>query len=145
MNITSVTKEVTTLMTKLQGVRRELTAVQSKVAAQDELLSQGRRFYNRLLTARAVAWRAVGKLKKRRDSQQDDSDDAEELRRVVLALERGIMEEKRRSKALEDELRHPINVHRWQRLETTDQARFKLVQRSMLLKVSCRFALGFAW
>jgi len=133
LNIAAVSKEISGLTTKLQAVQRELAAVQSKITAQDELLAQGRRFYDRLLIERATTWRAEGKLRKQRDSRQDDSEDAQELQQVVGALEAELMEEKRRTRALEDELRHPINVHRWQHLETTDPARYKLIQRCMNL------------
>lgn len=41
----------------------------------------------------------------------------EELRRELFKVQRELLKEKTRCKALEEEVQTPMNIHRWRRLE----------------------------
>lgn len=59
----------------------------------------------------------------------------EEYRYRVVQLEKEILKEKTRSRALADELEVPMNVHRWRKLESSDPKRYeKVLQVQQLQK-----------
>jgi len=51
------------------------------------------------------------------------------LKQRIISLEKDIQEEKGRTVALEEEMKRPLNVHRWLALETTDPLKMDAVKR----------------
>ena len=60
---------------------------------------------------------------------------AESLRQCMLQLERDLLKERTKTRALQDELETPMNVHRWRILESSDPKKYdKITQISALQK-----------
>lgn len=57
-----------------------------------------------------------------------------ELRKELARLQRDLLTEQSRVKALSDELENPINVHRWRKLGGTDPAAMDLVEKVATLQ-----------
>lgn len=57
-----------------------------------------------------------------------------DLRQEVFHLERDLTRERLKSKALEEELQNPMNIHRWRKLEGTDPELYELLQKMQLLQ-----------
>lgn len=53
----------------------------------------------------------------------------EDLSNEVHLLERDLLEERSKVRALADELSRPMNVHRWRKLECSDPETFKMVMK----------------
>jgi hypothetical protein len=49
------------------------------------------------------------------------------LKKEINSLEKDILSEKTKVQALQDELENPLNVHRWRKLEATDQENFERI------------------
>jgi len=49
-------------------------------------------------------------------------------------LEKEKLEQQQKVKFLEDELKKPLNVHRWRKLESTDIETFELIQKIQSLQ-----------
>ncbi|KAI2668219.1 Cilia- and flagella-associated protein 58 [Labeo rohita] len=54
---------------------------------------------------------------------------SETERQEVFHMQRELLKERTRCRALEDELSNPLNVHRWRRLEASDPSSFELIQK----------------
>ena len=52
---------------------------------------------------------------------------------VIVLLFRGA-QEKRKVKALSEELENPINIHRWRKLEGSDPTTFEMIQKIHMLQ-----------
>ncbi|CAN0470477.1 unnamed protein product [Ectocarpus sp. 8 AP-2014] len=57
------------------------------------------------------------------------SNQMDELRREVFQLQRDLLQEKAKVKALSEELENPMNVHRWRKLEGSDPTTFEMIQK----------------
>ena len=58
----------------------------------------------------------------------------ETLRNEVYQLQRALLQERTKVRALSEELENPMNVHRWRKLEGSDPATYELVQKIHMLQ-----------
>jgi len=58
----------------------------------------------------------------------------DELKKEVYHLQRELLQERTKVKALSEELENPMNVHRWRKLEGSDPAMFELIQKVRTLQ-----------
>merc|ERR550537_969559 len=52
----------------------------------------------------------------------------------VFQLQRELLQERTKVKALSEELENPMNVHRWRKLEGSDPATFEMLQKVKTLQ-----------
>lgn len=57
-----------------------------------------------------------------------------DLRQEVFLLERDLTRERLKCRALEEELQHPLNIHRWRKLEGSDPEALDLLQKIQMLQ-----------
>ena len=55
-------------------------------------------------------------------------------RREVYHLQRELLRERTRCKALEEELENPMNIHRWRKLEGSDPSTYEMIQKIQTLQ-----------
>merc|ERR1712086_561843 len=53
----------------------------------------------------------------------------DDLRNEVYQLQRELLQERTKIKALSEELERPLNVHRWRKLEGSDPQRFDMIRK----------------
>ena len=58
----------------------------------------------------------------------------ETLRNEVYQLQRELLQERTKVRALSEELENPMNVHRWRKLEGSDPSTYSMIQRSHALQ-----------
>ena len=51
-------------------------------------------------------------------------------RNEVYQLQRELLQERTKVRALSEELENPMNVHRWRKLEGSDPATYSMIQRA---------------
>ena len=59
----------------------------------------------------------------------DDLAGFDDLKRTEKQLEREILTEQTKNRALYEELQHPMNIHRWRILESSDPQRFERIKQ----------------
>merc|ERR1711904_303264 len=64
-------------------------------------------------------------------TQMENTDD---LKKEVYHLQRDLLQERTKVKALSEELENPMNVHRWRKLEGSDPAMYELIQKVRTLQ-----------
>merc|ERR1711998_688381 len=58
----------------------------------------------------------------------------DDLKKEVYQLQRELLQERTKVKALSEELENPMNVHRWRKLEGSDPATYEMIQKVRLLQ-----------
>ena len=58
----------------------------------------------------------------------------EALKNEVYHVQRELLQERTKVKALSEELENPMNVHRWRKLEGSDPKRYELIQKIQTLQ-----------
>lgn len=102
-----------------QLVRRndELALLYEKIRIQQSILSKGECQYNQRLNDLNLLKQEVRKLRRDKALLQATATKVEDLKSEVHRVQRNLIKERTRARALEDELQHPVNVHRWRKLE----------------------------
>ncbi|CAM4965858.1 unnamed protein product [Rotaria socialis] len=70
------------------------------------------------------------RLEDLRTSLQDNVSSTDDLKREIFHVQRELLRERTRCRALEEELENPMNVHRWRKLEGSDQ----ILQKRLIQK-----------
>merc|ERR1711861_111663 len=58
----------------------------------------------------------------------------DDLKKEVYQLQRELLQERTKVKALSEELENPMNVHRWRKLEGSDPATYEMIQKVKTLQ-----------
>ncbi|CAH8544506.1 unnamed protein product [Heterobilharzia americana] len=102
-----------------QLVRRndELALLYEKIRIQQSILNKGEAQYNERLNDLNLLKQEVRKLRREKALLQATATKVEDLKVEINRIQRNLLKERSRAKALEEELQNPINVHRWRKLE----------------------------
>ncbi|KAL3316070.1 hypothetical protein Ciccas_005288 [Cichlidogyrus casuarinus] len=119
-----------------QLVRRndELSLLYEKIRIQKAILDQGESQYNQRLEDIRVLKLEICRLRHKKTSLQVGAEKTAKLKREVVNLEKELLKQRTRCKALEEELENPINVHRWRRLEGSDPTAFEMIMKVQTLQ-----------
>merc|ERR1712072_1311254 len=71
----------------------------------------------------------LGEMNAERHVSQAQVANMEDLRNEVYQLQRELLQERTKIKALSEELERPLNVHRWRKLEGSDPHRFDMIRK----------------
>jgi predicted RNase H-like nuclease (RuvC/YqgF family) len=102
-----------------QLVRRndELALLYEKIKIQQSTLNKGEIQYNQRLEDIRVLKLEIKKLRREKGILQKSVANVDDLRREVYHIQRELLRERTRCKALEEELENPKNILRWRKLE----------------------------
>jgi chromosome segregation ATPase len=119
-----------------QLIRRndELALLYEKLKIQQSTLSKGEAQYQERLQDIRVLKLKVTDLKRELVIAKHQVGQSDELKREVYHLQRELLQEKTKVKALSEELENPMNVHRWRKLEGSDPATYELLQKIQTLQ-----------
>ncbi|KAI0235754.1 Cilia- and flagella-associated protein 58 [Lamellibrachia satsuma] len=119
-----------------QLVRRndELALLYEKIKIQQSTLNKGEVQYNQRLEDIRVLKLEIKKLRREKAILQKSVANVDDLRREVYHLQRELLRERTRCKALEEELENPMNIHRWRKLEGSDPSTYEMIQKIQTLQ-----------
>ncbi|XP_071243561.1 cilia- and flagella-associated protein 58 [Salvelinus alpinus] len=114
-----------------QLVRRndELALLYEKIKIQQSMLNKGEIQYNQRVEDIRLLKMEIKKLRREKGILAKTVANVEDLRREVFHMQRELLKERTRCRALEEELENPMNVHRWRRLEASDPSTYELIQK----------------
>ncbi|XP_071441794.1 cilia- and flagella-associated protein 58-like [Hetaerina americana] len=105
------------LGTQLIRRNEELSLLQEKVKILQFSLQRGETQYNQRVEDIRLLKIEVKRIRQEKALLERSLSNSTDLRQEVFHLERDLMQERLKSKALEEELTNPLNVHRWRKLE----------------------------
>jgi len=122
------------LGTQLIHRNDELALQYEKIKIQQRTLQGGELAYKqRLEESRALSIKEAA-LKRELHISKQQVNNIDELKRQVFHLQRELLQERTKVKALSEELENPMNVHRWRKLEGSDPATYEMMQKVKTLQ-----------
>ncbi len=119
-----------------QLIRRndELALLYEKVRIQQSTLNKGEvQYRERLQDLRALKI-AINNLKQELMLRSQEVTTVDALKNEVYHVQRELLQERTKVKALSEELENPMNVHRWRSLEGSDPKKHELIQKIQMLQ-----------
>merc|ERR1711934_1154975 len=125
-----------------QLIRRndELALLYEKGKIQQSTLQTGEVAYKERLEEIRALKIQIANLNREMEIQAQKTNNGDERKRQVYELQRELLHERTKVKALSEELENPMNVHRWRKLEGSDpsqtemMAKVKALQRRFIAK-----------
>jgi chromosome segregation ATPase len=134
MKFNSVTNERNILATQLIRRNEELTLLYEKIRIQQSTLLKGESQYRDRLVDISMLRKKVHELRTQLKASLARIRYVEEMRRQVTTLQRALIRERAKVKALFEELQNPMNVHRWRKLEGSDPAEYENILKLQTLQ-----------
>jgi len=119
-----------------QLIRRndELALLYEKVKIQRNAISHGEIAYRERLEDIRVLRLRENSLRRELHIQRSQASALDGLRSEVYTLQRELLQDRTKVKALSEELENPDNTHRWRRLEGSDPGTYEMVQKIQALQ-----------
>lgn len=130
----AVISERNILGTQLVRRNEELALLYEKIKIQESTLKKGEIQYRLRQDDIKKQKDAIARLKQDLYISQQEAESADDLKKEVYHLQRELLQERTKVKALSEELENPMNVHRWRKLEGSDPAMYELIQKVRTLQ-----------
>ena len=119
-----------------QLIRRneELALLYERIRIQKSNLQKGEQQYSERVREINAMKRRIRELADELGGLKGSVTNLETLRNEVYQLNRELLQERTKVRALSEELENPMNVHRWRKLEGSDPATYELVQKTHMLQ-----------
>lgn len=119
-----------------QLIRRndELALLYEKIRIQQSTLSKGETQYRERLQDLRALKIAINHLKQELQIRSQEVTNIDALKNEIYHVQRELLQERTKVKALSEELENPMNVHRWRKLEGSDPKRYELIQKIQTLQ-----------
>jgi len=122
------------LGTQLIKRNEELILLHEKIKIQISTLKKGEIYYKEKVDDIIRLVEIIQNHKRELIDGSKSTECIPDLKREVYHLEKEKLEQQQKVKFLEDELKKPLNVHRWRKLESTDIETFELIQKIQSLQ-----------
>merc|ERR1711865_1022819 len=119
-----------------QLIRRteELATLYEKIKIQKSTLTKGEVQYEERMAEIQLLKERLTEMNAERMVSQAQVANIDDLRNEVYQLQRELLQERTKIKALSEELERPLNVHRWRKLEGSDPQRFDMIRKIQALQ-----------
>ena len=119
-----------------QLIRRndELALCYEKIKIQQSTLKMGETAYQERLADIRVLKLKIKDMRRDLSLSSHKGGQVGTLQKQVHRLQRDLLQEKTKVKALSEELENPMNVHRWRKLEGSDPATYEMIQKIQTLQ-----------
>mmetsp|Transcript_20814 Transcript_20814/g.48084 ORF Transcript_20814/g.48084 Transcript_20814/m.48084 type:complete len:895 (+) Transcript_20814:173-2857(+) len=119
-----------------QLIRRndELALLYEKIKIQQSTLNKGEVQYRERLEDIRMLKLKINDLKRKLHMLKQQTSNIDVLRNEVYHLQRELLSERTKVKALSEELENPMNVHRWRKLEGSDPGTLEMIQKIQTLQ-----------
>merc|ERR1712113_31453 len=130
----AVTSERNILGTQLIRRNEELALLYEKIKIQESTLKKGEVQYKNRLEEIKKQKEVISQAKLDLFVTEQQAESIHDLKKEVYHLQRELLQERTKVKALSEELENPMNVHRWRKLEGSDPAMYELIQKVRALQ-----------
>merc|ERR1712166_1714315 len=119
-----------------QLIRRndELALLYEKIKIQQSTLKKGEVQYRERIEDIRILKLKINDMKRELQLLSSSVSSIDSLRNEVYHLQRELLQERTKVKALSEELENPMNVHRWRKLEGSDPATYEMIQKVKTLQ-----------
>lgn len=112
-----------------QLVRRndELALLYEKIKIQQSTLNKGEMQYKSRVEDIRILKLEIKRLRRERKILNAKVANIDDLSKEIFHVQKELLKERTRCRALEEELENPMNVHRWRKLEGSDPSTYELI------------------
>jgi hypothetical protein len=112
-----------------QLVRRndELALLYEKIKIQQSTLNKGELQYKARIEDIRILKLEIKRLRRERKIMNAKVANIDDLSKEIFHVQKELLKERTRCRALEEELENPMNVHRWRKLEGSDPSTYELI------------------
>jgi len=122
------------LGTQLIRRNEELALLYEKIKIQQSTLQKGEIQFKERVDEIAAFKNNIRKLKRELHIARNQVVNIEALKKEIHHLNKELLQEQSKCKALQEELENPMNVHRWRKLEGSDPATYEMIQKVKMLQ-----------
>merc|ERR1712054_516022 len=122
------------LGTQLIRRNEELALLYEKIKIQQSTLQKGEIQFQERVGEIAAFKNNIRKLKRELHLARNQVVNIEALKKEIHHLNKELLQEQSKCKALQEELENPMNVHRWRKLEGSDPATYEMIQKVKMLQ-----------
>merc|ERR1739848_968465 len=122
------------LGTQLIRRNNEVKALYEKIKIARSTLTKGEWTFEERMEEHTYLVDMIEESRKELRENQDAVAPLDDLRRLIIRLEKELLQERNKVKALSEELERPMYVHRWRRLAGSDPKRFAMIQKIQALR-----------
>jgi chromosome segregation ATPase len=122
------------LGTQLIRRNEELALLYEKIKIQQSTLQKGEIQFKERVDEIAAFKNNIRKLKRELHVARNQVVNIEALKKEIHHLNKELLQEQSKCKALQEELENPMNVHRWRKLEGSDPATYEMIQKVKMLQ-----------
>merc|ERR1712139_377477 len=122
------------LGTQLIRRNEELALLYEKIKIQQSTLQKGEIQFKERVDETAAFKTNIGNLKRELHVARNQVVNIEALKKEIHHLNKELLQEQSKCKALQEELENPMNVHRWRKLEGSDPATYEMIQKVKMLQ-----------
>ena len=105
-----------------------------KIKIQTSALHKSEIQYRERLDDIRVLKLEVKRARREKSLFQASVENISSYRNEILKLQKDILQERTKTKVLEEELETPLNVHRWRKLSGADPTTFELIKKVQMLQ-----------
>ena len=120
--------------TSLQRRNTELALLYEKIKILQSTTRRGELQYTSRLDDIRILKIKIRDLKRQLSISQGGQAGVDEVSRSLILVQKELLRERRKVKALSDELENPLNVHRWRKLEGADPDSYEQIQKIKILQ-----------
>ncbi|XP_039300285.1 cilia- and flagella-associated protein 58-like, partial [Nilaparvata lugens] len=129
-----VMNEKIAISKQLLNASQENDLLNEKVKIFQATIDKGKTLYAKRLHDIRLLKFEIEQLRKEKGNLSKALNNTTDFRSEIYHLERDLAKERLKSKALEEELQTPLNVHRWRKLEGSDPSKLELIQKIHILQ-----------
>ncbi|KAL1524555.1 hypothetical protein AB1Y20_019446 [Prymnesium parvum] len=129
-----VVNERDILGTQLIKRNDELAQLYEKIKLQQCTLNQGERHYSERMQDISVLQKDTALLRSELVALKASVSSYDSLRGETFQMQKELLQERTKVRALSEELDNQMNVHRWRKLEGSDPNRYSMIQRTHKLQ-----------
>merc|ERR1712070_452783 len=130
----AIVSERNILGTQLIRREEELAKIYEKIKIHWSSMQHGETRYQECLASIEFFRARIQTMQSERDQSYAQLSDISDIKDTTQQLERELLHEQTKVRALAEELDRPLNVHRWRGLESSDPQRFELVKKIQSLQ-----------
>ncbi|XP_071376274.1 cilia- and flagella-associated protein 58-like [Centroberyx affinis] len=112
----------------------ERALLYEKINIQQSILIKGDVQYNQRVADIRVLKLEIKRLRRERGNLDKTVLNAEDLRRELFHMQRELLRERTRYRAMEEQLEKPMKIHRWRTLEASDPSKYELILKIQSLQ-----------
>merc|ERR1712070_898210 len=130
----AIVSERNILGTQLIRREEELAKIYEKIKIHWSSMQHGETRYQECLASIEFFRARIQTMQSERDQSYAQLSDISDIKDTTQQLERELLHEQTKVRALSEEMDRPLNVHRWRVLESSDPQRFELVKKIQSLQ-----------